>query len=95
MAVLELTENDMSDTRLSQPRVSPSRLVAAAAATVLLVALFWIFEPSLLWMGGILAAGIWMPLATRHEGSASRWALPALAGGIAVLALVGLVVWIA
>ncbi|MEE8331926.1 MAG: hypothetical protein V3R84_09145 [Acidimicrobiia bacterium] len=85
----------MSDTRLSQPQVRPNRLVLAAAATIVLVALFWIFEPSLLWMGGILAAGIWMPLATRHEESASRWALPALAGGITVLSLIGLVVWIA
>jgi len=44
-------------------------------------------------MTGVLAAGIWTPLAVRHEGAARKWALPWLLVGVVLLFGIGVVVW--
>ena len=83
----------ISDTRL-RPPVRPFGFVVAGAATVSVAALFWFFERELLWMVGVLAAGIWTPLAVRHEEAARRWALPWLVAGMVLLVGLGVVVWV-
>ena len=80
-----------------EPRTS---LALAAAVSAVFAIVFWVWERDLLWMLTVILAPIWSPVIYRHfaeeeQRAASRMLVGALVAGLAVMAGVAIIVFVA